>query len=161
MGLELKQIFTVARELCPIKDGRSKHDEMNPEKYFLGFPTSTHASSLGYKKAEEANLQQSCVLNSSTIQRGNWKRQSLRHEGFYFWCPRIPWDHYCSCWGDVSLIKKHIIDHHYIEWGSSCYLTPFSKCPGVGSQSSLVVRFNYWGTNQIGTAIIKLKSIKF
>ena len=35
MGLEAKQIFTVARELCPIKDGRSKHDEMNPEKYFL------------------------------------------------------------------------------------------------------------------------------
>ena len=98
---------------------------MNPEKYFLGFPTSTHVSSLGYKKAEEAKLQQSCFLNSSTIQCGNWKRQSLRHEGFYFWCPRIPWDHYCSCWGDVSLIKKHIIDHHYIEWGSSCYKLHF------------------------------------
>ena len=119
MGWRVKQICSVARELCPIWDGRSKHDEMNPEKYFLGFPISTHVSSLGYKKFEEANLQQSCVLTCSTIQCGNLKRQSLRHEGFYFWCPRIPWGHYCSCWGDVSLIKKHI-DHHYIEWESSC-----------------------------------------
>ena len=55
---------TVASELCPIWDGRSKHDEMNPEKYFLGFPTSTHASSLGYKKVEAANLQQSADQHS-------------------------------------------------------------------------------------------------
>ena len=37
---------------------------MNPEKYFLGFPTSTHASSLGYKKVEAANLQQSADQHS-------------------------------------------------------------------------------------------------
>ena len=67
MGWRVKQICTVASELCPIWDGRSKHDEMNPEKYFLGFPISTHVSSLGYKKAEEANLQQSCVLTCSTV----------------------------------------------------------------------------------------------
>ena len=53
---------------------------MNPEKYFLGFPISTHVSSLGYKKAEAANLQQSCVLTCSTIQCDDCKRQSLRYE---------------------------------------------------------------------------------
>ena len=117
---------------------------MNPEKYFLGFPTSTHVSSLGYKKVEEANLQQSCVLNCSTIQCGNWKRQSLRHEGFYFWCPRIPWDHYFSCWGDVSLIKKHIIDHHYIEWGSSCYKLHFRNGNMGPSSNEGDIKQKYW-----------------
>ena len=80
MGWRVKQICTVAPELCPILEGRSKHDETNLEKCFLGFPTSTHASSLGYKKAEAANLQQSCILTCSTIQCDNCKRQSLPHE---------------------------------------------------------------------------------
>ena len=64
MGWRVKQICTVAPELCPILEGRSKHDETNLEKCFLGFPISTHVSSLGYKKAEEANLQQSADQNS-------------------------------------------------------------------------------------------------
>ena len=37
---------------------------MNPEKRFLGFPISTHVSSLGYKKVEAANLQQSADQHS-------------------------------------------------------------------------------------------------